>query len=79
MINRCCTLRSAQTWQIAGTMQERGDVNQASGLLANVQVLELAQRIAGPYCGKILAHLGATVLKVEPPAGDSARQLGPFP
>lgn len=60
-------------------MQERDDVSQATGLLAGVQVLEVAQRIAGPYCGKILAHLGASVLKVEPPEGDAARRLGPFP
>ncbi|WP_089940420.1 CaiB/BaiF CoA transferase family protein, partial [Candidatus Entotheonella palauensis] len=38
-----------------------------------------ASRIAGPYCGKILAHMGAEVIKVEPPDGDEARHLGPFP
>src|SRR5437762_4758948 len=60
-------------------MQEGDDVSQATGLLADVQVLELAQRISGPYCGKILAHLGASVVKIEPPGGDAARRLGPFP
>jgi crotonobetainyl-CoA:carnitine CoA-transferase CaiB-like acyl-CoA transferase len=54
-------------------------MRQATGLLAGVQVLELAQRISGPYCGKILAQLGAQVIKVEPPDGDVARRLGPFP
>lgn len=54
-------------------------MSQATGLLAHVQVLELAQRIAGPYCGKILAQLGAQVIKVEPPEGDVTRRLGPFP
>ena len=54
-------------------MQEGDDVSQATGLLADVQVLELAQRISGPYCGKILAHLGARVVKIEPPEGDVAR------
>ncbi len=54
-------------------------MRQAPGLLAGVQVLELAQRISGPYCGKILAHLGAQVIKIEPPEGDVARRLGPFP
>ena len=54
-------------------------MSQATGLLASIQVLEVAQRISGPYCGKILAHLGASVLKVEPPEGDAARRLGPFP
>jgi crotonobetainyl-CoA:carnitine CoA-transferase CaiB-like acyl-CoA transferase len=47
--------------------------------LSRVQIIELAQRISGPYCGKILAHLGANVIKVEPPEGDAARRLGPFP
>ncbi|MEE9147732.1 MAG: CoA transferase, partial [Candidatus Tectomicrobia bacterium] len=51
----------------------------ATGLLSGVQVLELAQRISGPYCGKILAHMGAEVIKIEPPEGDEARHLGPFP
>lgn len=54
-------------------------MSQAAGLLANIQVVELAQRIAGPYCGKILAQMGAQVIKVEPPQGDIARHLGPFP
>lgn len=54
-------------------------MRQASGLLPNVQVVELAQRISGPYCGKILAQMGATVIKIEPPEGDVARRLGPFP
>ena len=54
-------------------------MSQATGLLSGVRVVELASRISGPYCGKILAHLGAEVIKVEPPEGDEARRLGPFP
>ena len=54
-------------------------MSQATGLLSGVRVVELASRISGPYCGKILAHLGADVIKVEPPEGDEARRLGPFP
>ena len=42
-------------------------------------MLELGQRVSGPYCGKILAGLGAKVVKVEPPEGDEARRMGPFP
>ncbi len=45
--------------------------------LAGLRVVELAQNLAGPWCARILADLGATVVKVEPPAGDSARAWGP--
>ncbi|MGE3270388.1 MAG: CoA transferase, partial [Chloroflexota bacterium] len=46
--------------------------------LAGVRVLELAGGIAGPYGGKMLADLGATVVKAEPPTGDPSRLRGPF-
>jgi crotonobetainyl-CoA:carnitine CoA-transferase CaiB-like acyl-CoA transferase len=47
--------------------------------LAGVKVVELADGVAGPYGGKLLADFGADVVKVEPPAGDRTRRLGPFP
>ncbi|MFH1031450.1 MAG: CoA transferase [Chloroflexota bacterium] len=47
--------------------------------LADIRVVEYATMVSGPYCGKLLADLGADVIKVEPPEGDSARQFGPFP
>lgn len=43
--------------------------------LAGLKVLELAAGIAGPYAGRLLAMLGASVVKVEPPGGDPARRL----
>lgn len=46
--------------------------------LSGVKVVEFARYIAGPYCGMILADLGADVLKVESPAGDPARLEGPW-
>ena len=49
------------------------------GLLSGVRVLELGEGVSAPYCGKILAGLGAEVIKVEPPEGDVARGMGPFP
>ena len=47
--------------------------------LAGIRVLELAEGIVGPYAGKFFADYGADVVKVEPPLGDRARRLGPFP
>lgn len=49
------------------------------GLLPGVRVLELGGEISAAYCGKILALMGAEVIKVEPPEGDAARRGGPFP
>jgi CoA:oxalate CoA-transferase len=48
--------------------------------LAGVLLIELAQGVAGPYCGKLLADAGAEVIKIEAPeTGDLSRNLGPFP
>lgn len=44
--------------------------------LAGVRVLEFSQIVAGPVAGLNLADLGADVIKVEPPAGDSHRFVG---
>jgi crotonobetainyl-CoA:carnitine CoA-transferase CaiB-like acyl-CoA transferase len=47
--------------------------------LAGLVVVELATGVSGPYCGKLLAGLGAEVWKIEPPGGDPTRAAGPFP
>jgi CoA:oxalate CoA-transferase len=44
--------------------------------LEGVRVLDLSRFIAGPYAGRLLADLGADVVKVEPPSGDVTRQFG---
>lgn len=51
----------------------------SQGLLPGVRVLELGQQISVSWCGKLLALMGAEVIKVEPPEGDAARRAGPFP
>ena len=47
-------------------------------ILGDIRVLELSEGIPGAVCGKLLAGLGADVIKVEPPGGERGRMLGPF-
>ena len=44
--------------------------------LAGVRILEITNLIAGPTAGRILADLGADMIKLEPPAGDISRPIG---
>jgi benzylsuccinate CoA-transferase BbsE subunit len=45
--------------------------------LRGMRVLELADA-SGVYCGKLLAEMGADVIKIERPGGDSTREIPPF-
>jgi crotonobetainyl-CoA:carnitine CoA-transferase CaiB-like acyl-CoA transferase len=46
--------------------------------LSGVRVIEVAQYVAGPLAGSLLAELGADVIKVEPPGGDAYRRVMPI-
>lgn len=46
-------------------------------LLDGVTILDLTQHLSGPFATQILADLGARIVKVEPPAGDPTRRIGP--
>ena len=48
--------------------------------LRDVRIIDLTNVLSGPFCGHLLAHMGADVIKVEVPgSGDLARQLGADP
>ncbi|MEX1361848.1 MAG: CoA transferase [Nannocystaceae bacterium] len=50
--------------------------DQPSAPLRGVRVLDFTQNLPGPYATLLLASLGAEVIKVEPPRGDTGRMLG---
>ncbi len=51
----------------------------AEGALRDLTVIECGNTGAAAYAAKLMADLGADVIKVEPPEGDPARAMGPFP
>jgi crotonobetainyl-CoA:carnitine CoA-transferase CaiB-like acyl-CoA transferase len=60
----------------APTTDTRWEKPAGTGPLAGVRVLDLGNILAGPFAGTLLAELGAEVVKVEIPAGDSWRDRG---
>jgi crotonobetainyl-CoA:carnitine CoA-transferase CaiB-like acyl-CoA transferase len=51
----------------------------SAGPLDGIRVVECGGMVSAAYATKLMADLGAEVIKVEPPAGDPSRQRGPFP
>jgi crotonobetainyl-CoA:carnitine CoA-transferase CaiB-like acyl-CoA transferase len=45
-----------------------------SGILSGLTVLEIGHFVAAPFCTRLLADLGADIIKIEPPGGDPVRQ-----
>lgn len=54
-------------------------MNEPSGPLADITIIDCTMALAGPFGAAILADLGANVIKVEPPGGDVARSVPPLP
>jgi crotonobetainyl-CoA:carnitine CoA-transferase CaiB-like acyl-CoA transferase len=51
--------------------------SERKGPLTDIRVIELGQLIAGPFCGQLMADMGADLIKVEPPGqGDPMRVWG---
>lgn len=49
------------------------------GALSGLRIIELGNLVSAPFCARLFADYGADVIKIEPPDGDLARRLGPFP
>jgi crotonobetainyl-CoA:carnitine CoA-transferase CaiB-like acyl-CoA transferase len=56
---------------------DTGGSGGSPGPLAGLRVLELSDE-KGQFCGKLMADLGADVIKIEPPGGETTRNVGPF-
>jgi len=51
-----------------------------AGALSDLKIIEVGEMVSAPYCAKLLADMGADVIKIErPKLGDRARTRGPFP
>lgn len=71
-------IRPGLPGMVAGKVQDaRICSDKVVGMLAGNRVLDLTDE-KGLLCGKILGDLGADVIKIERPGGDSARNIGPF-
>jgi crotonobetainyl-CoA:carnitine CoA-transferase CaiB-like acyl-CoA transferase len=53
-----------------------GDAAGVAQVLSGLRVLEIGHFVAAPFCTRLLGDLGADIIKIEPPAGDPARQWG---
>jgi crotonobetainyl-CoA:carnitine CoA-transferase CaiB-like acyl-CoA transferase len=59
---------------LQASFQDSGGSGNPPTPLHDLRVVEISDRIAGSYCGKLLLDAGAEVHKIEPPQGDSLRQ-----
>ncbi|WP_051732715.1 CoA transferase [Kitasatospora phosalacinea] len=62
----------------AGLAAGGSGLGSGGGPLGGVTVVEIARRVQGPVAGRVLALLGATVVRIEPPGGDPLRGVPPM-
>src|SRR5215510_1147795 len=71
------TRRASSGWREPAMSELFAPMDDEAGALAGLVVLELAGTPAGEMAGGLLADLGATVIKIEPPEGSPMRRRGP--
>ena len=55
-----------------------GELGDPDRPLAGIRVVDLSVTLPGPYCTQVLRRLGASVIHLEPPDGDSLRWVAPL-
>jgi len=63
--------------RVIGVSYKGATKGEKKGLLYEIRVLDLSDE-KGSFCSKLLADMGAYVIKVEKPGGNSSRMIGPF-